>query len=766
MPKPSEYWSEELAHSSGKPDANLATDALQLGGIDAEDYATKRYVQDFHNNKEELLKQYIDSQDIAKLQEAKDYVDTMIRNQDFSSFAKLTDLQSLSAILSTKIEACKTECQQEMNTRINAVVSDVNSNFDDVNGAIDTLNTRTNELFTSVSNGKELIADAITDKGIHTSANDSYKTMATNIKNIQTEGGGEYDENYVNTADGNATENDVALGKIAYAKGRKLYGTHTDLDTSDATANEADIAIGKTAYVNGIKLTGTSRNTSYPTNGTDTQNATATSADILKGKTAYARGQLLVGTLSSEVEEVYENISNEYELKTGNPGLIKYLDSDDIVTYRYCVEFSKDLNYCVSGVRLNNDSDEKNFFIESHAVVDESLIIQASAGIISGTTYKKYRYTKSELGIEDEEKLLEIKLGTGGLLGHAGECLLLIRTDKYLHFYTYHLYDNGVIGKSYDDEKYIIDHYKTESPNYTQKNDAEWIGAVFSNTDPYSFFRFIGYNDKSFQKGYLTITPINENDLNISLNYFPGIGINSSNDIDARNLDIIGNDWTILGKVRGINAFSNSFILELNEDSILINKDTIYNGLHVAIESLEKFFKIKNNQLTIDSKTINISGGDKIIDAVATENKILFLIGTLGGSGWSISKNSLKICVCDIDNIMNSSDGSTIQPIQSFELYNQSATKYCIKANPDKSKFIIYDQFDMKELWVVYPINPDGVLIGIKYKNQFFRSTKPQLLSATVNDVANGKTFIGYYGTVQTGTLETTTEENLEETTT
>ena len=115
MSRPSEYWSEEHAHSSGKPDANLATNALQLGGIDAENYATKKYVQDYHNNKEELLKEYIDSQDLAKLQEAKDYVDTMIRNQDFSTFAKLTDLQTLSQTLSERIEACKAECQQEMN---------------------------------------------------------------------------------------------------------------------------------------------------------------------------------------------------------------------------------------------------------------------------------------------------------------------------------------------------------------------------------------------------------------------------------------------------------------------------------------------------------------------------------------------------------------------------------------------------------------------------------------------------------------------------
>ena len=48
-----------------------------------------------------------------------------------------------------------------------------------VQGAID-------QLFTSVSNGKSLIAGAITDKGVSTSANDSFSTMASNIGSIQT----------------------------------------------------------------------------------------------------------------------------------------------------------------------------------------------------------------------------------------------------------------------------------------------------------------------------------------------------------------------------------------------------------------------------------------------------------------------------------------------------------------------------------------------------------------------------------------------------
>lgn len=40
------------------------------------------------------------------------------------------------------------------------------------------------ELFTSVSNGKELVANAITDKGVATSVSDTFATMAENIGNI------------------------------------------------------------------------------------------------------------------------------------------------------------------------------------------------------------------------------------------------------------------------------------------------------------------------------------------------------------------------------------------------------------------------------------------------------------------------------------------------------------------------------------------------------------------------------------------------------
>lgn len=43
-----------------------------------------------------------------------------------------------------------------------------------------------NETFQDVSNGKSLVASAITDKGIQTASDATFQTMATNISNIQT----------------------------------------------------------------------------------------------------------------------------------------------------------------------------------------------------------------------------------------------------------------------------------------------------------------------------------------------------------------------------------------------------------------------------------------------------------------------------------------------------------------------------------------------------------------------------------------------------
>ena len=124
----------------------------------------------------------------------------------------------------------------------------------------------------------------------------------------------------LDTSDATAVSGDILNGKTAYAKGKKVTGTMTDVGLQDIKISNASntyviqegyhngfgsakIADSEKAKLvpenikNGVTILGVAGSLQTGTGGTNTSDATAIASDILYRKTAYVKGIKLTGSM-------------------------------------------------------------------------------------------------------------------------------------------------------------------------------------------------------------------------------------------------------------------------------------------------------------------------------------------------------------------------------------------------------------------------------------------------------------------------------------